>query len=255
MSSDTRNHRYLIQNLQLKLGGVAEKRTKDWWEKYLRYSIEFRGVNIVAIKKELNQWFVDEGIGAMNTRSQLELALSFFAEKYAEDKLAGILFLQEYIIPRNEIGWIVLISRIDRIFNAGYIHDWNVCDWLCVRVLGPLIESNKRPCAEAIAGWRSSENLWQARASVVSFVNIAKSGDQVVDGLSRIILHSCNVLIRRTERFAKSGVAWVLRELSVSETEGVTRFIELNKEYFSKESFENAIKRLRPSEQDRLRSL
>ncbi len=255
MSPDSRDTRHLIQALQLKLDKVAKKNTKDWWEEYLRNSIEFRGVNIVKIRDEMNQWYVDQQVGQMSTRSQMDLAFSFFLERYAEDKLVGVLFLQEHIIPKNEIGWIVLLSRIEEIFNGGYIVDWNVCDWLCVRVIGPLIETNGKTCAEAVASWRDSENLWQARASVVSFVNMAKDGDQVIRGLPQIILTACMELIKRSERFAKTGVGWVLRELSVSDREGVIKFIEVNREHFSKESFENAIKKLTPSEQERLRPL
>lgn len=255
MSLDSRDSRHLIHALQQKLDKVATRNSKNWWEKYLRNSIEFRGVNIVKIRDEMNQWYVDQKVGQMSTRSQMNLAFSFFPEKYAEDKLAGVLFLQEHIIPKNEIGWIVLLSRIEEIFNGGYILDWNVCDWLCVRVIGPLVETNGKPCAEAVASWRNSENLWQARASVVSFVNMAKDGDQVIRGLPKIILAACTEVIRRSERFAKTGVGWVLRELSLSDREGVIKFIDVNREHFSKESLENAIKKLTPSEQEQLRSL
>ena len=46
MSPDSRDSRHLINALQLRLDKVAKRNTKDWWEEYLRNSIEFRGVNI-----------------------------------------------------------------------------------------------------------------------------------------------------------------------------------------------------------------
>jgi 3-methyladenine DNA glycosylase AlkD len=242
------NYKDLIQSLQFRLAKVANKKIKDWWEKYLKKEIEFRGVNLVTIREELYKWYKEERINEQDADYQLALALSLFREKYAEDKLAGVLFLQDFLYKK--IDWRILIPRFAELFTEGQIYDWNICDWFCVRVLGPMIKENGIFCAKAIAEWNSSKNVWQARASLVAFVNLAKDPK-----LTPIILDSSAVLIKRDERFAKTAVGWVLRELSKLDKNLVIGFIEEHREFFSKESLENSIKYFDLSEKRRLRSV
>ena len=123
-----------------------------------------------------------------------------------------------------------------------------MCDWFCVRVLGPMIKENGMPCAKAISRWNNSKNLWQARASVVAFANYTKHPEYKM-----LMLGSCSKLIRREERFAKTAVGWILRELSKTDKKAVMAFIEKHARYFSKESLENGIKKLSLSEKEELR--
>jgi len=236
----------LVYDLQLRLEKVANKKTRDWWERYIKHNTIFRGVGIPQIREELKQWSAKERIDTLPLNDQLDLALSFFAEKYAEDKLAGVLFLQLYLY--NKFDWELLISRFEEIFKNEYIYDWNVCDWFCVRVLGPMIKENGIPCAKAISMWNNSKNVWQARASIVAFANLTKYSEYKL-----LMLGSCSKLIRRDERFAKTAVGWILRELSKTDKKTVMAFIEKHARYFSKESLENGIKKLSLSEKEKLR--
>ena len=244
-STETKN---LVHNLQLRLNKVANKKTRDWWEQYIKHDTIFRGVGIPKIREEIKQWHTRNQIDTLPLNDQLDLALSFFAEKYAEDKLAGVLFLQYYLY--NKFDWKLLISKFEEIFNNEYIYDWNVCDWFCVRVLGPMIKENGMPCAKAISKWNNSKNLWQARASVVAFANYTKHSEYKL-----LILGSSSKLIRREERFAKTAVGWILRELSKTDKKIVMSFIEKHRKYFSKESLKNGIKSFDHHSKTSLRNL
>ena len=83
----------LISQLQASLDLVASQKTKDWWEKYLRHVIPFRGVGIPEIRNILALWRDEFGIATLDKQDQLVLALRLFDSSFAEDKLAGILFL------------------------------------------------------------------------------------------------------------------------------------------------------------------
>lgn len=254
------SNRELILRLQDRMDRVASAKTRSWWEKYMRNTAEFRGVNLVTIREELFKWYQNEQVGKLAAAQKLDLALAFFAGKYAEDKLAGVLLLEEFILPGKEIGWRVLVSRFAKeLFGKRHIADWNVCDWFCVRVLGPLAAQNGRECALAISAWKSSDYIWQARASAVAFANMARYGDRgQIEGLPDIILDSCSSLIKIDERFAKTAAGWVLRELSRSgggNKDAVVEFIAKNKKHFSKESFDSATRKLEAAERSRLTRL
>ena len=177
----------LVPNLQQRLEARANPKTKAWWESYLKHVIPFRGVKMAHIRAELHGWLGAEGI--METHSveeQKQLALSLVRETHCEDKLAGILFLQEVLLPAGEIDWRADLPRFAALFQEGHIYEWNTCDWFCVRVLGPLAQREGAGCARAISAWRTSDNLWQRRASGVAFVNLARKGGVLFErGITR----------------------------------------------------------------------
>lgn len=234
----------LISRLQARLDQAASAKTKEWWERYMRQVVSFRGVGIPEIRRQLAHWRDESGIAAWANREQLGIALQLFDSPLAEDKLAGILFLQQYLY--DQFAWEPLLGAYERLYAEGLIFDWNTCDWFCVRVLGPTIAQNGLPCARAIAGWRHSLDLWQARSSVVAFVPIADDTRYYP-----CILDSCRVLIRREERFAKTAVGWILREISRHDQDGVKAFVETHLRGFSLESLRNALKYASREEQQR----
>jgi 3-methyladenine DNA glycosylase AlkD len=142
------------------------------------------------------------------------------------------------------------VDRFARLFTDGLIYDWNACDWFCVKVLGPLIQREGMACAVTVAEWRTAENLWQARASLVAFVNLANDR-----AYYPLIEQSCEVLIRREERFAKTGVGWVLSEVARHDPAYVRRVVRQNIEHFSAQSLNRAIKRFGEDEREGFRRL
>jgi 3-methyladenine DNA glycosylase AlkD len=147
----------LIQLLQATLDRAASQKTRAWWERYLKYTIPFRGVGIPRIRDLLAAWRDETGIAKMPKEDQLRVALALFGERTAEDKLAGILFLQYYLY--DKFPWRMLLGKYATLFSRNLIFDWNTCDWFCVRVLGPTIARHKEPAARAISSWRKAANL------------------------------------------------------------------------------------------------
>ena len=228
-------HDALILRLQRALDRRAEAKTKVWWDGYMKGAISFRGVGLPGVREELIGWHDGHALGDLPPADQLELALALLAGERGVDKLAGILYLQIYL--RERLPWAELVEAAGEAFERRLIFDWSTCDWLCVRVLGPLISTHGLDCAGAIAGWRTEEYLWHARASLVPFVKVAGDPD-----LRPLMLETAAVLIRREERFAKTAVGWVLRDLSKHDEAAVRRFLDRHLARFSIESLRNATK-------------
>jgi 3-methyladenine DNA glycosylase AlkD len=79
--------------------------------------------------------------------------------------------------------------------------------------------------------------LWQARSSVVPFVNLASESQYYPH-----IRDACHVLIGREERFSKTAVGWILRDISKHDEKFVLSFIDDHLGSFSRESLGNALK-------------
>lgn len=210
---------------------------KSWWENYVKNSAPFRGVKMAVIRKCLHKWHGEYIEDVLDLEQQLDLALALIKEKYTEDKLAGTIFLHEILIPKEVIKPKKDVKRLADLFSNGHIYDWNICDWFCMKVLGELIERNGKEWAKLISKWSSAENLWQARASVVAFVRVSENRDYY-----NMIEKSCSNLIKREDRFSKTAVGWILREISKHDDKFVKQFIERNMSHFSIESLRNALK-------------
>jgi len=213
----------------------SNKRKKEWWESYLRNVIPFIGVGIPEIRKLLKEWYKSNHLGKVKITDQLEIITEFIKGKYAEDKISGILFIQLFLLEQSNFE--IILSTIEKYFDEKYMFDWNTCDWLCVRILTPIIESENEKCRKIIVSWKEAQYLWKARASAVAFAQ-AKNIMNYLSELNEIN----KILIRREERFAKTAVGWTLREISKHNQDYVTNFIDNNIDYFTKEIISNSLK-------------
>jgi len=234
---------------RLQAAAVAEKR--EWWEAYLKGAIEFRGTPMAAIRSAVHAWWPQQHI----TGDPVQVALDLVRCDLAEDKLAGILLLQEILIPDGAVRWEHDLARFAGCFDDGSIADWSSCDWFCVKVLGPLVVAGGRPCAEAITSWGDAPGLWRRRASCVAFANLAAAGDDNFPGFTDLVLDACSCLVADEERFAQTGVGWVVREISRADPERAIGFVANHAGLMSAEGLRYATAKLEASEQARLRSL
>jgi 3-methyladenine DNA glycosylase AlkD len=243
-----------VERLQDRLQQAADPKTKAWWEGYMKGAIPFRGVKMADIRSAVHHWAEQSGVTARSPDELRELALSLIRLTYCEDKLAGVLVLQEILLPARAIRCPADLPRFASLFNEGHIYEWNTCDWFCVRVLGPLAQLEGEGCARSIADWREADNLWQRRAAGVAFVNLAQRGEQNFPGFTDMLLEVCAATARSPERFAQTGTGWVLRELSHAEPARVTDFIEDHLTELSREAVRYAAAKLPADTQARLKS-
>jgi 3-methyladenine DNA glycosylase AlkD len=239
--SQTINH---IRNLHHQLEKVSNPKTKEWWERYLKSTIPFRGVGIPVIRVTIASWRESNRLNQWSVEKELELALALFQGNYSEDKLAGIIYLQEYLY--RQFAWQELLPKFENLFKEKLIFDWNVCDWFCVRLLGPMIKQNKMPFAKSLAVWKDASYLWQARSALVPFTLV--SADSTYYPL---INSTASTLIRREERFAKTAVGWVLRDISKHSPDIIVQFLTDHLAHFTTETIRNATKYFEKVEQQR----
>jgi isocitrate dehydrogenase len=108
----------MIEVLQAQLALRADPKTKAWWEGYLKHAIPFRGVKMADIRVVLHQWVHDQGIAELPLARQKDLALELIRLAYCEDKLAGILFLQEILLHPKDHSVVATLN-----LNGDYVSD------------------------------------------------------------------------------------------------------------------------------------
>ena len=217
----------------LKRNAKSEK--ADWWNRYLKGTIPFIGAGIPEIRQILLERNSREGLDQMPMNRQVGLVQGLIKGRFAEEKLAAILYIQLFWLGKQKNSF--LLSLISDWFDERYIYDWNSTDWLSVKVLAPMIDSRDPQVIWILKRWNRDPYLWKARASVVSFAQSKNLTDH-----SREVERFCDILIRRQERFAKTAVGWVLREYSKRDPQFVLSFLSKHIKYTTAEVKRNALK-------------
>jgi 3-methyladenine DNA glycosylase AlkD len=215
--------------------GDAEK--SSWLENYVKHDIVSLGVGIPDIREVVRRQEKAGQLTRQPLQVQMQVLDALMEQVYTEAKLAAILYMQLYWKADTVDEMLHLLSRW---FDNEWIADWNVCDWLCVRLLSPLVDVEPEPTIAALAQWNGSPNLWKARASLVPFAQC-----KTLDKHSDTVLRFSEVLIHRDERFCKTAVGWVLRQYSRIDHQFVVEFLERNREYITPEVVKNATKYLK----------
>lgn len=220
----------IVRKIKKKLADNASEKTKRFWSSYLKNQIDFMGVPLPIIRK-----IVKDSISTVKPLFIKDIAYALMQGSMAEEKLAAIITIQLFLLGKMKDKKIV--EFISVLFTEKLIYDWNTCDWLCVKVLTPIIDKKDTTSINIIKGWYNKRYLWQARASLVSFV-LAKT---LKDHMDYIDL-SANFLINRSERFAKTAVGWILREISKFDPVYIEDFLKINKSCLSREVVNNSLK-------------
>jgi len=226
----------ISKNIQYKIALIGKPEKAKWLENYIKHDIKSKGVGIPNIRQIILEKNKEFRINQKSIAEQIELLNDLMSQQYTEDKLSAILYLQLFWKNKNERQTIDLISEW---FNGDLITDWNVCDWLCVRILTPMVDSWTTQTIKELKKWNKNKNLWKARASLVPFAQ-CKTIDRHIDLIQEFSIE----LIKREERFCKTAVGWVLREYSIIDRDFVKEFISKNENLMTKEVIRNATKYL-----------
>lgn len=203
------------------------------------------------IRKAVYSWWQEDGPSELSLTKQKNLALRLFEGRPCEDKLAGTLVFQEILLKHLMLKD---LKEFALLFDRGLIADWNTCDWFCLKVLGPLAARDlpSPSFTNAISSWRKGRTLWQRRAANVAFVNLAKKGDANFDGFTQKMLETCAVTVHCDERFAQTGVGWLLRELSVADRHAVLAFVSKRYSLLSREAIRSIVQKMPSTIQKRV---
>lgn len=207
-----------------------------WLENYVKHEVKSLGVGIPDIRKIVQSVEKEVRITSLPLADQIRFLNDLMQSEYTEPKLAAILYIQ--------LNWKTqypqqTLNLCANWFDQAWITDWNVCDWLCVRLLSPVLDAHPELAVPAFQEWNTSPVLWKARASLVPFAQ-----SKTLDQYEKIMLSFSEVLIQREERFCKTAVGWVLRQYSKIDSKVVTDFLDTYKDWITREVEKNATKYL-----------
>ena len=241
-----------VSGMRSELTERASAKTKAWWENYVKGST-FVGVPMAGVRSAVTKMVpvleAESGASPLGADEYLDAALGAFEAPESELKLAGILLLAEHGMGS------LTTSHAETLkvpLAASHLGDWNVCDWYCVKVLGPWMVHSAEDGGEvalararAVAGWAEEPSLWARRASAVAFVYVVEN--PVLAPMTHALLEVCATVVADPTRWAQTGAAWLLRAISVrSETDAahVRMFVITHADEMSQEGKASALKKI-----------
>lgn len=220
----------MISEIQSKLQEYADEKIKIGAENYLKGSTN-RGLKMANVIEIYNDF--KPRIKMLSQDEKNELAINLIKSKYFEDKTIGVRILEH----DSKVLGIKILEDFYNLFD-NYIYEWATCDVLSSKVLSKIIVNDKS-AAKIMIDWSKSNKLWAKRASIISFVNLARKYDY-----DKIIIEICQNLIINDFRFIQLGVGWCLRNLSQKDLQLVLKFIKKNYTYFSREGLRYAVEKI-----------
>jgi len=183
-------------------------------ERYFKEAIRCYGVAAPAVHalvadlyaRVKEDWTADDAIALCDV---------LFAEPEHEAKAAGALILARFkasLPPR-------LFAKAKSWLAADLLPSWAAVDVLCPDTLGAFLE--RRPAyVERIKAWAFHPNRWVKRASLVSFIKLArKPGFQsAVYEISASVLGVDDDLVQKAN-------GWLLREAGKADPDRLARFL------------------------------
>jgi len=215
----------------------ADAEKAKWLKNYVKHDTQSIGVGIPLIRIIVKEIVENSPLAKVDIQDSIDFTNALMSSQYTESKLAAILYIQLY---QQNAEASELLNLADQWFSNRWISDWNVCDWMCVRLLTPLFDSNPVACLRQFAEWNTSNYLWTARASIVPLAQ-ATTLPQYLDDVQNL---SQNLIVRK-ERFCKTAVGWVLREVSKFDSEFVLTFLDNHKLHITPDVRRNSTKYLR----------
>jgi 3-methyladenine DNA glycosylase AlkD len=229
-----------VADLTVRLTRETTEDGRAFWSRRLESggaTNHVHGVAITKVRACVRAWWVDHDFGDHPAVVGKRVALALLEQPMIEDKLAGIVVLQDFLGAQLRSSDLPAFARL---FANGHLANWTVVDWFIMKVLVTLLDraTGRREAARAIAQWRGAETVWQRRAACLAFIKLAPLGDPAI---TEHVLAICATVVWSYERHDQTAVGCILRELSRAEPGRVEAFFRRYALLMSKECARQAV--------------
>ncbi len=185
-------------------------------QRYFKEKARFLGISSPDLR-ELSRGIYQKIRSEWGINEATRFCAIMLKNPYHEVRALGILTFERYrkTFPRS------IFSTVESWLRADLCDSWALVDLLCPNSVGALLE--KYPdLVEAIKVWVKSPNRWVRRASIVSFIKLAKKPVYLdaIYGITRSHFADADDLIQKAN-------GWLLREAGKADARRLEEFLRL----------------------------
>ena len=204
----------LVQESIAGLESLADPERALLSQRYFKEKIEFLGITSIQMRDaEAGIW--DRVSGRWRLREALAYAEAMLARNVYEVRALGLILLLRF---RKEFDS-ALFDRVRKWLAANRLDNWALVDVFCPDALGPLLDAHPA-LVEKIQTWATDPNRWVKRASVVSFIKLARRG-RCLDAAYRI----AERLFPVDDDLIHKATGWLLREAGKTDAGRLRAFL------------------------------
>jgi 3-methyladenine DNA glycosylase AlkD len=181
-----------------KAGTVARARGS---KAYLKSDLDFYGVTSPDLYRIVRE-FVHRQPGM--TRTQLlAIVRALWKTRNHDMRAAGIALLERHQqdLDGGDLPLLETILRASR--------SWAYVDWLCTRVVAPLIEREPSR-TRVLARWARDPDFWIRRSALLSLLPPLRRGEGDFALFERLAVP----MLGESEFFIRKAIGWILRDVS-----------------------------------------
>lgn len=231
----------LARQGKARLRAKADPKRAAGARKYFKETVEFYGVatpDVRSIAADLyatirSEWTADDAIRYCEI---------MFREPELEAKGLGALVMIRYkkVLPKS------LFERIKGWLAADLLNNWASVDVFCPEALGSLLVRYPDLVAR-IKSWAGHPNLWVRRASIVSFLKLAKD-----EAYRETIYDVAKAHFGTEDDLIRKAAGWLLREVGKKDMARLERFLLANGPAIPRTTLRYAIERFDPKKRAKL---
>ena len=218
----------VISDLQQRLDAAADVARKEWFEAYLKHVIEYRGVPMPEVVRTVSLWRKECGLDGLARADQLDVAVSLIACAHAEDKFAGMVYMQKYLVRHLPTERILEAS--EDLFARGAfcnLGDKRRIQHACARSADPSRRAWSGPANRRLA------HCGRSLAAPRFHRSIQGGGERpVVPPAHREVIA---VLVKERERFIQTGIGWVVSDMAKVHPDAAGTLVERHLDELSSE--------------------
>ena len=223
----------LTEQIHKELEDLSDTYRKEKMAGYLKTSaLDFIGVELPQIHRIVKKHIRDQPTEQLSV-----LMKGLWKIETFETRLGAIDVLKVYAKKGPVKKAMVLVDTwIDS------ADTWAIIDPLCSPCIGSLVLRD--PTVElALKSWRTSDNFWRRRASVLPFLHLSLKTQHRTEFNAKI-LEAVTPHISDNEFFVGKAAGWVLRELSKRDPDLVRKYFDQYGERMTKLVFREGSKKL-----------
>lgn len=205
---------------------------------YLKSDLDFTGTLVSVTRAAVAS--LDAGLG-LDHDKLIALVGALWSKPVFERRLAATILLQRH--PR--LLGVADAAVIERLVRES--RTWALVDYLAVDVLGRLVQADPDAVSPLMDRWAAADDFWVRRSSLLCELRSIREGGP----LSRFLARA-DPMLEEPEFFIRKAIGWVLREAGKRQPDAVTAWLAPRTDRASGVTMREAVKRLPPSDAERL---
>lgn len=219
----------IVSSIQRALRASADVQRVPAMQAYMKTEQPFLGVQAPDRRRILRDAAAQHELAT--AKDYREAVMALWTGKHREEQYLAIAVAERWKTHRTDNAW----TLYERMLRSA--ENWDTVDPVAINLIGALVRRN-RVWESRIAEWRTDDNMWVRRASVLAHLKHKEETNRA------LLAETVKMLAPEKEFFIRKAIGWALREYAKTDPDWVASLVESMGDALSGLSRREALKHL-----------